>query len=113
MVRLLENLAQLLKEKRRPFALLALAPAVVGIGADRLIGGPVAQFAGRLQFIGLVSYFWCALTMILFMSYSQRVDGIMRAPALVALRVSIFVLYSALALFCIGFALAVDIPRSS
>jgi hypothetical protein len=113
MVRSLENLAQFLKDKRRPFVLVALVPAAIGIGTDRLIGGPVAQFAGRLQFIGMVSYFWCVLTMFLFMSYSQRVDGILRGPALVAFRVSILVLYSAIALFCIGFTLVVDLPRSS
>lgn len=58
MVRLLENVAQFLKDRRRPFMLVALVPAAIGIGTDRLIGGPVAQFAGRLQFIGLVLYFW-------------------------------------------------------
>lgn len=113
MVRSLEHLAQFLKDKRRPFILVALVPAAVGIGADRLIGGAVAQFAGRLQFVGMVSYLWCVLTMFLFMSYSQRVDGILRGSALVAFRVSIFVLYSAIALFCLGFALVVDLPHSS
>jgi hypothetical protein len=113
MVQSLENLAQFLKNKWQPFMLVALVPAAIGIGSDRLIGGPVAQFAGRVQFIGLVAYFWCALTMFLFMSYSQRVDVILRGPALVAFRVLIFVLYSAFALFCIGFTLVVDLPRSS
>ncbi|WP_116811495.1 hypothetical protein [Steroidobacter cummioxidans] len=113
MVRSLENLAQFLKDNRRPFMLVALVPAVIGIGTDRLIGGPVAQFAGRLQFIGLISYFWCAFTMLLFMSYSQRVDSILRSPAIESLRVLIFVLYSALALFSIVFTLVVELPRSS
>ena len=113
MIRSLENLAQFLKDKRRPFMLVALVPAAIGIGTDRLIGGPVAEFAGRLQFVGVVSYLWCALTMFLFMSYSQRVDGILRGPALVAFRISVFILYSAITLFCIGFTLVADLPHSS
>ena len=50
-----------------------MLPAVAGFGADRLVGGRIAQVAGGIQFIVLVGYFFLAAVAILFKPYQGRV----------------------------------------
>lgn len=91
--------------RRRRWILYCFAGvfAVLGIATDRLIGGTIAKFAGRAQFISVVVVLFSAAVFILFASYGSKVNAILARRPLVFLRVAIANCLALFALFAIGF----------
>ena len=81
-----------------------LLSAGIGFGADRLVGGRIAEIAGRVQFIFLVAYFFLSLNFFIFRPYQGRVGVILRSEPVRLLSALLGCLILAFAIFAIGFA---------
>jgi hypothetical protein len=79
--------------------------AALGLGTGRWVGGSIAQFAGRAQFISVVIVLFAAAVIILFASYGSTVNAFLARRPLVFLRVAIANCLAVFALFAIGFTL--------
>jgi len=79
-----------------------MLPAVAGFGADRLVGGRIAQVAGGIQFIVLAGYFFLAAVAILFKPYQGRVGVFLGSKSAQSVSAGFCTLLAALAVFAIS-----------
>ena len=93
------------KRNARRVLLLSLVPMIVGLAADRLVGGRVAFYAGSIQFIGLVLYFRWAFVALLCWPYGSRLSRFTASPPVVVVRVFALIVGVSFAVFCVGFAI--------
>jgi Mn2+/Fe2+ NRAMP family transporter len=93
--------------RRRRWVLYCFAGvfAALGLGTGRWVGGSIAQFAGRAQFISVVIVLFAAAVIILFASYGSTVNAFLARRPLVFLRVAIANCLAVFALLAIGFTL--------
>ncbi len=74
------------------FYVVAFATMGAGLVSDRLVGGESAWFAGRIQFIGLVTFLFFSIVYLLFRKYKEatQVPGALVAVFLLLAMVSFY-----------------------
>jgi hypothetical protein len=82
---------------------ITLLSSAVGFGTDRLVGGRIAEVAGRVQFIFLVAYFLLTFIFLIFRPYQGRIGTFLRTVPMQYLAVILCSVIFVLAVWMIGF----------
>lgn len=86
----------------RPILAVSIAPAIVGFLTDRFVGGRVAEISGRIQAGFLCAYLFLAITIVLFYPYEPRTTRVLEFFPIALLRIVIFIVAAAIALYMVA-----------